>query len=151
MFSLKKASELVGVSKVALQHKIKQGKLSARKNNKGHYEVDYAELLRVYPEIDNKVIDNKVIEVNETNHQNFAISDNVLIEKLKAELNAKEIIEQRLLDEIDEKKKSIIDYQKKLESSECERRATQEKLTLLLTDQSSSKAKKKGLLGRIFG
>lgn len=49
MLTLGKAAKEVGISKPSLSAAIKKGKISARKNEKGHYEIDPAELFRVYP------------------------------------------------------------------------------------------------------
>lgn len=49
MLTLGKAAKEVGISKPSLSAAIKKGKVSARKNEKGHYEIDPAELFRVYP------------------------------------------------------------------------------------------------------
>ena len=47
--TLGKAAKEAGISKPSLSVAIKKGKLSAHKNEKGHYEIDPAELFRVYP------------------------------------------------------------------------------------------------------
>ncbi len=47
--TLGKAAKEAGISKPSLSAAIKKGKLSAHKNEKGHYEIDPAELFRVYP------------------------------------------------------------------------------------------------------
>lgn len=49
MLSLKDASEAVGMTKPALFKAIKAGRLSASRNDKGEYQIDPAELFRVYP------------------------------------------------------------------------------------------------------
>ena len=49
MLSLKEASEAVGMTKPALFKAIKAGRLSASRNDKGQYQIDPAELFRVYP------------------------------------------------------------------------------------------------------
>lgn len=48
IYSLAEAADLVGKSKMTLNRAIKQGKLSATKNEKGAYEIDGSELHRVY-------------------------------------------------------------------------------------------------------
>ncbi|MFZ1492288.1 MAG: hypothetical protein WAU60_02630 [Candidatus Competibacter denitrificans] len=49
MLSLKEAAEAVGMTKPALFKAIKSGRLSANKDGKGQYQIDPAELFRVYP------------------------------------------------------------------------------------------------------
>ncbi len=47
--TLGKAAKAAGISKPSLSAAIKKGRVSASKNEKGHYEIDPAELFRVYP------------------------------------------------------------------------------------------------------
>lgn len=47
--SLNKASQTCGRSKSTLLEAIKFGKMSAPKNDQGHYSIDPAELYRVFP------------------------------------------------------------------------------------------------------
>ena len=47
-YSLAEAADYVGKSKMTINRAIKSGKLSANKNDKGAYEIDAAELKRVY-------------------------------------------------------------------------------------------------------
>ena len=49
MLSMGKAAKLADVSKATLSRAIKSGKVSATKNNNGCWELDPAELCRVYP------------------------------------------------------------------------------------------------------
>ncbi len=46
--SLREAASLAGVSRQALQQHIKSGKLSAKRGNKGEYDIEVAELERLY-------------------------------------------------------------------------------------------------------
>lgn len=49
MLTMGQAAKEAGVSKATLSRAIKSGKLSAKKNNKGGWDIDPAELFRVYP------------------------------------------------------------------------------------------------------
>ncbi len=49
--SLRTAAKATGKSPAAIQRAIKIGRLSAPKNDKGYYEIDPAELHRVYPPV----------------------------------------------------------------------------------------------------
>jgi hypothetical protein len=49
VLSLKDAAETVGMTKPALFKAIKSGRLSATRDDKGQYQIDPAELFRVYP------------------------------------------------------------------------------------------------------
>ena len=54
MLSLTKAAEEVGISRSALFKAIKNGRVSASKNDKGEFLIDPSELFRVYQPV-NKV------------------------------------------------------------------------------------------------
>nr|AFQ90328.1 putative site-specific recombinase [Paracoccus aestuarii] len=49
MLSLREAAQLCGRGKSTIQTAIKEGKLSAGRNEKGGYQIDPSELLRVFP------------------------------------------------------------------------------------------------------
>ncbi len=49
MLSLRKAAEETGLTKPAILKSINNGRLSAKKDDKGHWQIDPAELFRVYP------------------------------------------------------------------------------------------------------
>jgi excisionase family DNA binding protein len=48
MFSLSQAAKLAGVSKATIHRAIKSGRLSATRQDDGSYQIDPAELYRVY-------------------------------------------------------------------------------------------------------
>ena len=47
--TLGEAEKEVGVTKSTISRAIKDGRLSANRNEHGHYQIDPAELFRVYP------------------------------------------------------------------------------------------------------
>mgnify|MGYP000502706254 CR=1 FL=1 len=49
MMTMGQAAKQAGVSKATLSRAIKSGKISANKNDKGGWDIDPAELFRVYP------------------------------------------------------------------------------------------------------
>lgn len=49
MYTLGSAAKATGLTKSALSKAIQKGRISARKNELGRYEIDPAELHRVYP------------------------------------------------------------------------------------------------------
>ena len=136
MLTLKEAAEKIGKSKVALQQQIKRGKISASRNDKGHYLIDPAELFRIYPEIN----DNHNKQLNDTYRKDNEIEKDLVIAQLQAELASRITQEDRLLEEIK-------GWKQRLDSSEKERRETQEKLTALLTDQ---RVVKKSFISRLL-
>ena len=141
MLTLKEAAETVGVTKVTIQQKIKQGKLSAKKDTRGRYEIDLAELLRVYPSInDNKANKNNTVKQLDDDEINEDLTAKIAV--LEAKLKAKEDSELRLSNEVSE-------WKRRHDKIEDQKYELQERLNNLLTDQS--KKTKKGLLGRLFG
>ena len=50
-YTLGQAAKATGLSKPTLSEAIKKGKISARKNESGSFEIDPAELHRVYPPV----------------------------------------------------------------------------------------------------
>ena len=141
MLTLKEAAENVGVTKVTIQQKIKQGKLSAKKDARGRYEIDLAELLRVYPSInDNKANKNNSDKQLDDNDINKDLTAKIAV--LEAQLQAKENSALRLSNEVSE-------WKRRHDKIEDQKYELQERLNNLLTDQS--KKPKKGLLGRLFG
>jgi hypothetical protein len=56
MLTLGQAAKETGLSKPALSIAIKKGRISAKKNDLGHFEIDPAELFRVYPINGNKAV-----------------------------------------------------------------------------------------------
>jgi hypothetical protein len=50
-YTLRTAAEACGISKTAIHNAIKSGRLSAPKNDNGGYEIDPAELHRVFPPV----------------------------------------------------------------------------------------------------
>ncbi len=67
--SLNKASKEAAVAKATLLDAIKKGKMSAPKNEKGHYEIDPAELFRVFPAVSPTTLE-KPIPTPIENHLN---------------------------------------------------------------------------------
>ena len=112
-YTLGEAAKATGKSKTTIFRSIKSGKISATKNNFGKYDIDPAELHRVYTPV--------------SKEQSTAPQNEVLLQQIA------------FLEE------QINDYKLRLDRSEQERRDTQEKLTLMLTNQN-----KKGLIARIF-
>jgi polyhydroxyalkanoate synthesis regulator phasin len=51
-YTLGQAAKATGKAKTTISNAVKQGRLSAEKNNKGEYEIDAAELHRVYAPVE---------------------------------------------------------------------------------------------------
>ena len=124
MYTLKEASEAVGKSKQTIYRAVKSGKVSATKDINNNYLIEPSELFRAFE----PVTHNDIVKSNEP---------------IQSEDTAKDELIQQLREQLEK-------TEQRLSESEKERRETQEKLTLLLTDQTIAK-KRKGLFGRIFG
>lgn len=113
------ASKATGMSRTAILRAIGKGKISAQKNEHGEWDIDPAELHRLYP---HKAADTGASNGNAPEPDNIAsIIEN---REMKAKLEA---AEQRLRD-----KDSVIDdLRRRLDAEGEERR----KLTAILTDQ----------------
>ncbi len=138
MFSLKEASEQVGISKQALFQKIKRGGLSASKNSSGHWVVDPAELFRVYDRVQSLVDSEK-----ENNDKALYIEPSSVSAEYKHKYESEKRMLEATIKELEETKH-------RLKESENERRETQEKLTLLLTNESKQEKNKGGFIKRLF-
>lgn len=86
-FTLTQAAKEVGRSKATIFNALKSGRLSGLRNEKGEWEIDAAELYRVFAP--------KPAEESPTEHGRT--SQNALIELLKEQLQAAKERESRLL------------------------------------------------------
>ena len=77
--SANKAAEVAKVAKATLLSALKSGELSGSKNSKGHWEIDTAELFRVFP----KTVKYQSIEQNSTTKENH-LEASILQVKLDA-------------------------------------------------------------------
>jgi hypothetical protein len=118
MYSLKEAAETVGLGKPAILKAIQKGRISANKNDKGQWEIDPAELHRVYPPVSGNGSETASSERQETPKNDNGNS------VLRREI---ELLHERLAD-----KDSVIDDLRRRLDTEAEERR---KLTALLTDQ----------------
>ena len=138
MYSLKQAAEAAGRGKPAILKAIKSGRVSAKKNEIGQWEIDPAELHRVYPPVTGDVSGTSSGKRQETPKETLEIK--VLETKVEA-------LEQQL----NRERETVNDLRSRLDAESEERRSANEecrKLTMMLTDQ---RPKKKTVLDRIFG
>jgi predicted site-specific integrase-resolvase len=110
------AAHAAGVSKSTLRRAIDNGRLSATRREDGSYEIDPAELARVFPR---HSADTAEMARHDT------ASDTGGLQRENALL--REVVE---------------DLRRRLDASEAERRQAQERLTALLTDQRPAKRRK---------
>ena len=138
MLTLGQAAKEVGRSKTALTNAIRSGRLSATRLDNGSYCIDPSELFRVYSPVDtnsdHKPVHTSTRYIDTTGHiENGLLRD--LIEQVKSERD---------------------DLRKRLNDTEESRQRMQlelQRLTLLLTHQTTTKTqikKKNTLFNKIF-
>jgi hypothetical protein len=134
------AAKATGKSKSTISRDIRSGRISANKREDGSYEIDPAELHRVYPPVSHE---------NGTRHT--ASNDPQPLPATRVtELEVRlEAAEERIRD----KDSAIEDLRRRLDASEQERREVSRKLTGLLTDQREKSPQKpvEGRLARAWG
>jgi hypothetical protein len=97
MLTLGQAAKETGLSKTAISRAIKSGRLSAIKNEQGEYQIDPAELFRVYPVTAN--VDSKP-ERQATQKDNSGLQGQIellreMVDDLRVRLNSTEEARQR--------------------------------------------------------
>lgn len=132
--SANQAAKEAGKTKKTILDAIKSRRLSASKNNKGHWQIEPAELFRVYPKTGtNHPTDTATIPPLENHENRFEI------ERLRAELKSAHQLTEAMSDQ-------VADLRERLDKEGEERRA----LTAMLTDQTGRAGGKRrffGLLG----
>jgi excisionase family DNA binding protein len=122
-YTLGQAAKATGRSKPTIQRAIKNGSISAVKAIDGSYEIDPAELHRVFPPA------NDTGNVEQHLKQSDTPSDTNVLQREVG------VLRERLAD-----KDSVIeDLRRRLDQSEQERRDKDRQLTALLTDQRPEK------------
>ena len=122
--TLNQAAKEAGRAKATILDAIRSGRMTAPKDDIGRYQIDPAELFRVYPpkrsEADNE---------NQSRPEGEPHETRVLGAKVEAL--------RELLGQLESERD---DLRERLDKSEDERRATQTKLTALLTDERAKPA-----------
>ena len=140
-YSLSKAAEATGKNKTTIQRAIKNGKISAIKGEIGSYEIDPAELHRVFPPtVAQRVAQHP--QSNDTQQEKFPSINSTLarILELEKELAVAREHANGLEAQKDQMSDTINDLRKRLDSSES-------RVTALLADSRP----KRGFLSRLFG
>jgi hypothetical protein len=128
-YSLKQAADATGRTKPTLLRAIQAGKISAKKNEMREWEIDPAELHRVY------------LPVAQSITSTVTSDEEVTVELmlLRQELAAKEERVTALQEERERERRQlterITELREQLAQSETERREKDRQLTALLTDQ----------------
>ena len=124
MLTLGEAAKVSTVTKSAISKAIKSGRMSAVKDDKGYYQIDPAELFRVFP----------------TNTGNSQATVESVQKETGKETSSLQSTVEHLRELLGEIKSERDDLRQRLDKSEDERRATQSKLTALLTHQPNPEA-----------
>ena len=127
-YTLGTAAKATGKSKPTIQRAIKSGRISAKKNDKGNYVIDPAELHRVYPPVSRNGNDNGTLKQNVTPNNNTVLQREIEL----------------LREQLGRERETISDLRRRLDAESEERR----RLTMMITDQ---RPKKKTRLNRISG
>lgn len=126
MYTLGAASRATGKSKTTIHRAVKTGRLSASRDDEGIYQIDPAELHRVYPYAPHG---NGHLERGATPQPLTVTGDN--------SISPETVALQRLLRERDE---ALRDLRARLDSCETERKQLQTTLFALLADQRPTTA-----------
>lgn len=149
------AAKATGKSKTTIQRAIKAGKLSASKNDNNVYEIDPAELHRVFKPVTSNVTEtpnSNDMERHATPKSNGGTPKKLVVTadlvkemgRLRGELDAIKTASERERDLLTDQ---IEDLRTRLDTSETERRQKSEQVTMLL----SAPQAKKGFFARLFG
>lgn len=152
MYSLKEAADAVGRGKPAILKAIQKGIISAQKNPLGLWEIDPAELHRVY-----KLVPREAIPESEFERQEPSETVNDSIE-LRAKLGAMAELKARIENECADLRRRLDQSEEaRLKAEEAKDKAFAEltRLTLMLTDQrerqqGAATGEKKGFWRRLF-
>lgn len=83
--TLKQAADETGLSKPAILKAIKKGRISAKKDDKGRWQIEPVELFRAYPKVNqvNEINDNQLTKGNTKVNSDLQVEVEVLREKSK--------------------------------------------------------------------
>ena len=75
MLTVSQAAKEVGITRGGLWKAIKQGRLSATKNNSGQFVIDPAELFRVYPPVDKVDVHSEQSSIDENTSRQHEVDE----------------------------------------------------------------------------
>lgn len=136
--SLLEAADRVGMTKAGIKKAIVKGKLSAKKNDHGEWDIDPAELFRVYPPKSTEPTNQS--EPVSSGMQQVSGNDNRVLEA-----------ENKLLREQVDLLKDQLGKAEENHSKTMKLLEDQIVSVRLLADQREEKPEKKGLFARLFG
>lgn len=126
--SLATAAKAVNRTKPTLLNAIAKGRLSAKKNDKGQWLIDAAELFRAYDPVDSSTV-KKTVELNDVNQKDLTADIRVLEVEKRALLDKVVALESHLEREQKEKDKllTVVDTQTRLLTHEQEKSQQEQK------------------------
>jgi|SRR5258708_1820386 hypothetical protein len=133
-YSLKQAAIAADKSKPTILRAIQSGKISAEKDAQGEWQIEPAELHRVYPPVSERNGSGEP-EWNDTQQADSPVETALLraeVQQMRERFSSIEIDRDR---ERREASDTITDLRKRLDQSEQERRDVNRQLTALLTDE----------------
>ena len=140
-YTLSQAAEVTGKNKTTIQRAIKSGKISALKNSSGAYEIDPAELHRVFDATTQRVVQRSNATASNTSVAGEnSPNDNALqrIAELEKELAVAEERKTGLEGQLHHLSETVDDLRRRLDQSEG-------RVTALISDQ-----RPKGFWQRLF-
>src|SRR4051812_14788813 len=134
-YSLKQAADATGRTKPTLLRAIQTGKISAKKTEMGEWEIEPAELHRVYPPVTSSVT-----RTDTPGEEEIGVELLFLRQELMAKDERLENIQQERDRERAQLTERITELREMLERADQERREKDRQLTALLTDQNTKQA-----------
>lgn len=133
-YTLREAAEATGKSKPTILRAIQKGTISAKRDDHNEWQIEPAELHRVYPPVTVRT-DTETDTRNDTQHPNSSFETGMLageLEQLRERLTAMNMDrEQERRTHAD----MVADLRARLNAADDERRAAQSRVAALLTDQ----------------
>jgi len=141
-YTLGEAAKATGKSKPTIQRAIKSGKISASKKEDGTYDIDPAELHRVYPmkQSDGNADGDVKQSVTLNNNGRLQVELDAMRRELE-QINLERDRERELMSQ------QIELYRERLERADKDK----DQLTALLTNQETRSLKRKGIFSRLLG
>jgi len=145
MLTAKEAADRIGKSKATILRHIKDGKLSATRDESKNYQIDPSELVRVY----GGNLDEAPHEAAQaTSMKRREVPQNIPdTAELLAKLDAATQLAEERERELHHRDQTIDDLRRRLDNESEERR----KLTAMITDQRSQPEQPKGFWKRLTG
>lgn len=139
MLTLKDAAAQTGKTKQAVQQAIKNGRLSAQKNDSGAWMIDPAELFRVYPPV--KLSSKQEQAFDDACPKTLQLDIKILQHEIETK-DDKITLLQKMIEDIRQERN---DWKEQAQSLQSQNR------TLLIAHAERPKERTQGLLGRLFG